>query len=306
MEFKSQTQKRIKSLVLSLWIPEMSFVSLYHIYTVVFIFCCRQISLKYLTASYNPHFHPETNTLKILWQKQTRKYPTEIQPWKAHPWTLQSVLFTYWPLCFEDNCPASTFQKLLFWYSQVFLENQMFREPFQVNSMFSLNKSSRKNSHSFILDWKTPLLNFWRKKNNSASHNSSAPTPSVWCFFTKRMSSDSICNSSPLALLCYTPNPHTRSWYHTFLWGELQGREAWERKERGAGSKWDVNAEDVLQHPHTEHSTQAVLNRLSSEKQFVLRQQLVFHHILYFPPFLLPHQGIQSTPFLPYSSPLTC
>ncbi|EDL85687.1 rCG51959 [Rattus norvegicus] len=57
----------------------MSFVSLYHKYTVVFIYCCRKISLEYLTASYNPHFHPETNTLKILWQKQNKKYPTNPQ-----------------------------------------------------------------------------------------------------------------------------------------------------------------------------------------------------------------------------------
>lgn len=109
VKYKSQSMvpslnhrhRKNKILVLSLWIPEMSFVSLYHIYTVVFIYCCRKISLKYLTASYNPQFHPETNTLKILWQKQNKKYPTNPKQALTSPHLNCTAHPVSWrPLCF--------------------------------------------------------------------------------------------------------------------------------------------------------------------------------------------------------------
>lgn len=89
--------------------------------------------------------------------------------------------------------------------------------------------------------------------------------------------------------------------------GEIYRAEAWGRKER-TGSKWDVNSENVLLHLHTEHSSQVVLDSLSSGKKkwFVLRQRIVFDHMPHFHPFLLLHWEIQSTPLPPYSSMLTC
>lgn len=108
MKYKSQSMvpslnhrhRKNKILALSLWIPEMSFVSLYHKYTVVFIYCCRKISLEYLTASYNPHFHPETNTLKILWQKQNKKYPTNPQALESPSLNCTNTPVMWWPLGF--------------------------------------------------------------------------------------------------------------------------------------------------------------------------------------------------------------
>jgi hypothetical protein len=93
----------------------MSFVSLYHIYTDVFIYCCRKISLKYLTASYNTHFHPETNTLKILWQKQnkTKNIPQTPSPEKSVLELYNALLSCGGRYAFEDSYPASTFQKPL-------------------------------------------------------------------------------------------------------------------------------------------------------------------------------------------------
>lgn len=131
---------------LSLWIPEMSFVSLYHIYTVVFIYCCRQISLKYPTASYNPHFHPEKHS---RFCGKNKKCSTKAQPLGSPPLNCTKYLFHVLASMLLRTI-ASTLQKPLTWDSHVFSENQMVREPFQVNS-------GRKNSHSFILDWKTSL-----------------------------------------------------------------------------------------------------------------------------------------------------
>lgn len=165
---------------LSLWIPEMSFVSLYHIYTVVFIYCCRQISLKYPTASYNPHFHPEKHS---RFCGKNKKCSTKAQPLGSPPLNCTKYLFHVLASMLLRTI-ASTLQKPLTWDSHVFSENQMVREPFQVNS-------GRKNSHSFILDWKTSLnfggggTQFWK------SQFFCPPIP-VWCFLTKKMSQDSI------------------------------------------------------------------------------------------------------------------
>lgn len=155
---------------LSLWIPEMSFVSLYHIYTVVFIYCCRQISLKYPTASYNPHFHPEKHS---RFCGKNKKCSTKAQPLGSPPLNCTKYLFHVLASMLLRTI-ASTLQKPLTWDSHVFSENQMVREPFQVNS-------GRKNSHSFILDWKTSL-NFGGGGPNSESHNSSA-LPSLFDAF---------------------------------------------------------------------------------------------------------------------------
>lgn len=57
----------------------------------------------------------------------------------------------------------------------------MVREPFQVNTTFSLNKSSRKNSHSFYSRMKNIPLNFCQKKKKNQFSRSDrislTPTP---------------------------------------------------------------------------------------------------------------------------------
>lgn len=103
-----------KILVLSLWIPEMSFASLCHIYTVVFIYCCRKISLKYLTASYNPHFTLKQTHWRSCGKNKTKQIPTNPKPWKVRPWTAQRTPVTWWSLCFwrQSSCfniPETTF-----------------------------------------------------------------------------------------------------------------------------------------------------------------------------------------------------
>lgn len=101
MKYKSQSMvpslnhrhRKNKILALSLWIPEMSFVSLYHIYTVVFIYCCRKISLKYLTASYNPPLPP--------WNKHTEDLVAKTKQKISHkPQALESPSLN----CTKHSC----------------------------------------------------------------------------------------------------------------------------------------------------------------------------------------------------------
>lgn len=72
----------------------------------------------------------------------------------------------------------------------------MVREPFQVNTTFSLNKSSRKNSHSFILEWKTsPLISAKKKKILFQLSQIELPLPTLTALlihFPKQMSEDSM------------------------------------------------------------------------------------------------------------------
>lgn len=236
---------------------------------------------------------PPWKTLKILWQKQkmSHKSPTPgestLELYKKYSLHVLARMLL--------RTIASTLQKPLSWYSHVFLENQMVREPFQVNS-------GRKNSHSFILDWKT-LLNFWGGREeaglNSESHNSSAlPFPFDAFLLNKCLKTQYNCISS--ALLCYIPNPLHKVMVSCIFvdWTT----EVWKRKKR-AGSKREVN--DVL-HSYMEHRYQTMVDSFSSESGLFWGKGFVFDYLLHFSPSILPHWEIQSIPLLSDSSILTC
>lgn len=88
----------------------------------------------------------------------------------------------------KTSDPASTFQKPLSWYFPVFFffffrKSNGQRAFSSKQYVLSLNKSGGKNSHSFILDWKTPPLNFWGKKNQFWKSQFPCPHPHCLILF---------------------------------------------------------------------------------------------------------------------------
>lgn len=189
---------------------------------------------------------------------------------------------------------AATLQKTLSRYSHVFLENQMVRELFQVNSR-------RKNSHSFILDWRTSL-NFRGGGTNPESHNSPALPPLFDAFLLNKCLKTEY-NYISFALLCYATYPIPSQGHGIMHFCGLNYRSL--RKERKSwikkGSEWGRCLAPL-------HGTQIpdCVGQFFFWKWFVLRQRIVFDHVLHFSPSFLPHWEIQSTPLIPDSSILTC
>lgn len=78
------------------------------------------------------------HTEDLVAKNKTKNIPQTPRPWKVRPWTAQSTPVTWWPLGFWRQLSCFNIPEATFLILPGFLENQMVREPFQVNSMFKL------------------------------------------------------------------------------------------------------------------------------------------------------------------------